>query len=85
MGDFRGTTSRDLPFKIVPVAEIEQRQRAGEVVAGPAASDPAKVLFPAATAVALLGVGRKDFIPGEKLAPIYLRETSFVKALPPRN
>ncbi|HXA43971.1 MAG TPA: tRNA (adenosine(37)-N6)-threonylcarbamoyltransferase complex dimerization subunit type 1 TsaB [Candidatus Angelobacter sp.] len=73
------------PLVIVPAAEVEQRQRAGEVVAGPAASDPGKVLFPVASAVALLGESRKDFIPGEKLAPIYLRETSFVKALPPRN
>jgi tRNA threonylcarbamoyladenosine biosynthesis protein TsaB len=73
------------PLVIVPAAEVEQRQRAGEEVAGPAASDPGKVLFPAATALALLGESRKDFIPGEKLAPIYLRETSFVKALPPRN
>jgi tRNA threonylcarbamoyladenosine biosynthesis protein TsaB len=73
------------PLKIVPAAEVEQRQRAGEMVAGPAASDPGKVLFPMASAVALLGEGRKDFIPGEKLAPVYLRETGFVKALPPRN
>jgi hypothetical protein len=31
-----------------------------------------------------MATGRNDFIPGEKMEPIYLRQTSFVKAPPPR-
>ena len=73
------------PLKIVPAAEIEMRQRAGEIVVGPAATNPVEVLFPGAAAVARLAAGRSDFISGEALTPIYLRETSFVKSSPPRN
>ncbi len=39
---------------------------------------------PQASAVARLASGRTDFVPGERLEPIYLRATSFVKAPPPR-
>jgi hypothetical protein len=31
-----------------------------------------------------LALDRTDFVAGEKLEPIYLRPTSFVKAPPPR-
>ena len=31
-----------------------------------------------------LAKGRRDFVPAEKLEPIYLREARFVKAPPPR-
>jgi len=41
-------------------------------------------LEPAADAVGLLVAGRNDFLAGEKLEPIYLREISFVKASPSR-
>ena len=42
------------------------------------------VLLPAAAMVAQLAAGRSDFIAGEKLEPVYLRETTFVKAPPAR-
>jgi hypothetical protein len=32
--------------------------------------------------LARLAVSRRDFVPGEELKPIYLRETTFVKAKP---
>ncbi len=32
-----------------------------------------------------MAASRTDFLPGEKLEPIYLRETAFVKAPPPRS
>jgi hypothetical protein len=35
--------------------------------------------------LARLAVGRSDFVAGEDLSPIYLRETSFVKAPAPRR
>jgi tRNA threonylcarbamoyladenosine biosynthesis protein TsaB len=72
------------PLRIVTAAEVESRQRAGEILAGPAATDPEKVMFPSAAGVAGLAAGRNDFIRGEELAPIYLRETNFVKAPAPR-
>jgi tRNA threonylcarbamoyladenosine biosynthesis protein TsaB len=72
------------PLRIVTAEEVESRQRAGEIMAGPAATNPEKVMFPSAAGVAELAAGRNDFIPGEELAPIYLRETNFVKAAAPR-
>ena len=65
------------PLKIVTAAEIAARKNAGEICAGPAV-DP--VLFPSAAWLARLAAGRNDFVAGERLEPIYLRETSFVKA-----
>ena len=70
------------PLKIVAAAEIELRQAAGEICAGP---DLARRLYPSAATVARLAAGRTDFVPGEKLEPIYLRETSFVKVPPSRR
>lgn len=65
------------PLKIVPAAEIAARQARGVVCAGP---EMERKLFPSATTVVRLAAGRADFVPGEKLEPVYLRETSFVKA-----
>jgi tRNA threonylcarbamoyl adenosine modification protein YeaZ len=42
-------------------------------------------LDPTAAALGWLGAGQSGFVSGEKLEPIYLRETTFVKAPPPRN
>ena len=69
-------------LRIVPAAEVAARKAAGEIFAGP---EMERVLFPSAAKVALLAAERADFLPGEKLEPIYLRETSFVKAPPSRN
>ena len=43
-----------------------------------------QTLLPRAATLARLARGRTDFVPGEKLEPIYLRETAFVKAPPSR-
>jgi tRNA threonylcarbamoyl adenosine modification protein YeaZ len=43
-----------------------------------------RVLLPDAATLGLLAASRADFVSGDKLEPIYLRETSFVKAPPPR-
>ncbi len=64
------------PLKIVAAAEIAERQAAGETSVGPEAE---RILFPSAAMVARLAAARTDFVPGEKLEPIYLRATSFVK------
>ncbi len=41
-------------------------------------------LWPDAAMLAELAADRTVFVPGEALEPIYLRETSFIKAPPPR-
>jgi tRNA threonylcarbamoyladenosine biosynthesis protein TsaB len=66
-----------LPLKIVSAEEIETRKLEGDVGVGP---DTGRILFPSATMVARLAAGRPDFVAGEKLEPIYLRETAFVKS-----
>ena len=65
------------PLRIVTALEMAARTAAGERFIGPAAE---KTLFPGAAMVARLAGARKDFVPGERLQPVYLRETAFVKA-----
>lgn len=43
-----------------------------------------RVLLPDAGVMGQLARGRTDFVTGETLEPIYLRQTTFVKAPPPR-
>lgn len=43
-----------------------------------------RVLWPDAGVMGQMARGRSDFVSGEKLEPIYLRQTTFVKAPPPR-
>ena len=43
-----------------------------------------RIVFPRAAVLGQLALHRNNFVPGEKLEPIYLRETTFVKAPPPR-
>ena len=65
------------PLKIVSGAEKTARKNADEICVGPEA---AQLIFPSAAVIARLVEGRNDFTAGEKLEPIYLRETNFVKA-----
>jgi tRNA threonylcarbamoyladenosine biosynthesis protein TsaB len=71
------------PLKILPVSDVQARARLGEILIGPEVTRwfaTSRTLFPRAAALAELAAGRGDFTPGEKLEPIYLRETNFVKA-----
>lgn len=43
-----------------------------------------KIIFPRAATIAKLAASRTNFLSGEKLEPIYLRKTEFVKSPPPR-
>ena len=74
------------PLRIATPAEARDRERAGEVLIGPEATRGVKgrILFPRAATIGRLASGRSDFVAGEKLEPVYLRETAFVKAPPPR-
>ncbi len=65
-------------LKIVPAAELMERVRRGEQCIGPTAE---QALFPDAASVARLAAGRPNYVPDAALEPIYLRETSFVKAV----
>ena len=74
-------------LQIMGLAEIESRANADDILIGPEATrwfPSGRVVFPRATMLGRLVAGRNDFISGDKLAPIYLRVTNFVKA-PPVN
>jgi tRNA threonylcarbamoyladenosine biosynthesis protein TsaB len=76
------------PLRIVSRAEVRARLDAGETIVGPelsAAFGAGTVLFPRAAALGTLALNRSHFVPGEQLEPIYLRQTQFVKAPPPRR
>ena len=74
-------------LKIVPAAELNSLKKEGVFLAGPEIErwlPDGKVIFPEARILANIAARRTDFVEGEKLEPIYLRETTFVKAPPPR-
>ena len=73
------------PLKILAFAELQSRADTGENLAGPAVTrwfPSGKDFFPHAATLAKLAAAKHDFVPGAKLEPIYLRETSFVKTSP---
>jgi hypothetical protein len=74
-------------LRLAPFAEIEQLHRAGQRIMGPDASHwfaTAREIYPDAAILGRLACGRRDFVAGEKLEPIYLREVSYTKAPPVR-
>jgi tRNA threonylcarbamoyladenosine biosynthesis protein TsaB len=76
------------PLKIMTGAEVESRVAGGEMLAGPEVTKwfpGGRLIFPRAAVLAELAARRSDFTPGEKLEPIYLRETNFVKSPPARG
>jgi tRNA threonylcarbamoyl adenosine modification protein YeaZ len=67
-------------------AEIGSRASDGRTIVGPDAPVFGGILiYPDAAMIVRFGATRTAFIPAERLEPIYLRETTFVKAPPPRN
>lgn len=75
------------PLALASPEAVRANLAAGELVVGPEATrwfDSAKIIFPEAGILGRLATGRENFVPGEKLEPIYLREPNFVKASPPR-
>jgi len=75
------------PLQIVTLAEMQACEQAGEVLIGPDLTrwfSRGQIILPRATTLAALAASRSDFVAGEKLEPIYLRETAFVKAPPLR-
>ncbi len=75
------------PLKLATLAEVQAQSAAGEIITGPEAGrwfPQARSLFPSAAVLARLAATRTNFVAGENLEPIYLRETNFVKAPPLR-
>jgi tRNA threonylcarbamoyladenosine biosynthesis protein TsaB len=76
------------PLRIVSLAEMQAGAGNSEIQVGPEVTrwlPNGKILFPSAATLGRLAIGRNDFVSGDQLAPIYLRETGFVKASPPRR
>jgi tRNA threonylcarbamoyl adenosine modification protein YeaZ len=72
-------------LRIETLAQLNERAARGEVIISPDAPPvAARKIFPTALVVGTLASTRTDFVAGENLEPIYLRETAFVKAPPPR-
>lgn len=67
-------------------AEIEKRIAAGQTVLGPDLEEIKGVtpVFPDAVDIARQSLVHRTYVSAEKLEPIYLRETTFVKAPPLR-
>ncbi len=75
------------PLRLATLPEVRERQNADETLIGPEVTrwfPDGRVIFPRAATLGRLAMTRGEFVPGEKLEPIYLRETVFVKAPPPR-
>ena len=75
------------PLRLATLAELQLLERAGQTLIGPEVTKwfpGARIMFPRAAVLGQIALRRNDFVPGEKLEPIYLRETTFVKAPPPR-
>ncbi|HEY5297185.1 MAG TPA: tRNA (adenosine(37)-N6)-threonylcarbamoyltransferase complex dimerization subunit type 1 TsaB [Verrucomicrobiae bacterium] len=71
------------PLKIVTLAELQSRVQVNKIVSGSEifkCFPNVQVILPRATRLAEIAAGRNDFCAGEKLEPIYLRETNFVKS-----
>ena len=75
------------PLRIVSADEIKARSGAGQNIIGPEVTrwfPSGQIVFPRAAMLAKLASGRADAASSEVLEPVYLRETTFVKAPPPR-
>jgi tRNA threonylcarbamoyl adenosine modification protein YeaZ len=85
---FAGGGFREVrPLGLASEAEVRALHEAGEVLAGPEVErwfSGARRLDPQAGMTARLAGSRLEFTAGERLEPIYLRATSYVKAPPPR-
>lgn len=81
-----GKISKAGPLQILSAGEIQSRA-AKEIFIGPDIHrhfPGGRTIFPTAAILAELAVAKNNFVSADKLEPVYLRETNFVKA-PPRN
>jgi len=74
-------------LRLVKPDEVADRERAGDLLVGPEVTrwfPSVRLIFPSAATVARLAASRTDFVSADRIEPIYLRETTFVKAPPSR-
>jgi len=75
------------PLRLLTREAVEALVTDGELLISPDAKRPpgeTRVVLPSAGELGRLACRNNAFQPGEKLEPIYLRETTFVKAPPPK-
>jgi tRNA threonylcarbamoyladenosine biosynthesis protein TsaB len=75
-------------LKILSLTEVRSRADANEILTGPEVAKcfpNSRTIFPRAAVLGRLAATRSDFIAGEKMEPIYLRETNFVKLAQQKN
>jgi tRNA threonylcarbamoyl adenosine modification protein YeaZ len=76
------------PLRLAPVKQVQPTLKTDAVFVGPEVTrwfPEGRTIFPRAEILARLAANRSDFVSGEKLEPIYLRATTFVKAKPLEN
>ncbi len=83
----QGVAKETNPLRLMPETEVRALAQSGAMLIGPEVTrwiPDGIIVSPQAATLGRLARMSSDFIPGEKLEPIYLRETTFVKAPPPR-
>jgi tRNA threonylcarbamoyl adenosine modification protein YeaZ len=76
------------PLRLVTADEMKLLATSGAQLVGPEVTKwfpSAREIFPTASALGLLAASHTNFVAGEKLEPVYLRATTFVKAAPGRT
>ncbi len=76
------------PLALATSSDVTARLESGGVPVGPDVLKwfpRGRQMFPRAGTLGWLALQHNKFLPGNSLEPIYLRETTFVKAPPPRN
>ena len=74
-------------LRLVSAEQVSQCQSENQLLIGPELDrwfPQGRVVWPRAVTLGKMAFNRSDFVPGEALQPIYLRQTTFVKAPPPR-
>jgi len=75
-------------LSILSQAQVQHWADQGAVLLGPDLDRitlPIRPAYPEATMAGVLAADTQAFVPGHELTPIYLRQTQFVKAPPPRE
>jgi len=75
------------PLQIVPMEPLRESERNHGLLIGPEVTrwfSTGRQVFPRAITLAQLALEQNEFACGQRLEPVYLRETTFAKAPPPR-
>lgn len=75
-------------LRLAPLVEVQEKAAASTLLIWPELKPifpQGQIFLPDASTLGRLAAARNDFVLGEKLEPIYLREAAFAKAAPPRR